>query len=232
MIKFDNVSVVRSGAVFALDSVSFEVETKSRCAVLGANGAGKSTLLWAAMGLLPLAGGAIYFDGTAVKKGNLAAVRKIAALVFQNSDDQLFFPSVLEDVAFGFSNRGFDAQTADARAMELLEKFEMGNLAARRPQTLSDGEKKKAAICSALAAESEFLLLDEPTASLDPRGRREIGELVLTLDKTILVTTHDLDFAARLCERCIVLDSGRLIRAGLTSEILADKSFLRSCGLD
>ena len=97
MIKFDNVSVVRSGAVFALDSVSFEVETKSRCAVLGANGAGKSTLLWSAMGLLPLAGGAIYFDGTAVKKGNLAAVRKIAALVFQNSDDQLFFPSVLEE---------------------------------------------------------------------------------------------------------------------------------------
>lgn len=226
MIEIANISVVRNGAAPALDSVSFGVGRGARCAVLGANGAGKTTLLQSIMGLLPLSAGEIFVDKIRVERRNAPLIRRKAALVFQNPDDQLFFPTVVEDVMFGLLNRGESEESARARAEKLLADFDIPHLAERRPQELSDGEKKKAAICSALACSPDVLLLDEPSALLDPRSRRECARLLAGLPQTVLLSTHDLDFAAKTCPYSAVLAKGRLAAFGNTAEILGNEKLL------
>ncbi len=232
MIDIKNISAVRQNGAFALDSLSLEIKPRVKVAVLGANGAGKTTLLWAVMGLIPLAGGKIFLDGIEVEKRNLAKIRRLAGLVFQNSDDQLFLPTVLEDVMFGIRNfLGGGEDFVRERAEKVLAEFSILHLKDRRPQELSDGEKRKVSLCAVLACEPEILLLDEPSAPLDPRGRREFAGLLRNLDKTVLLTTHDLSFAEKVCEKCAVLRDGRLAAFGDTEKILSDEKLLLDCSL-
>lgn len=226
MVEIKNLSVVRNGATPALDSVSFRVPRGTHCAVLGANGAGKTTLLWAIMGLLPLSAGEIFVDKIRVERRNARQIRRKAALVFQNPDDQLFFPTVIEDVMFGLLNRGESEESARVCAEKLLADFDIFHLAERRPQELSDGEKKKAAICSALICSPDILLMDEPSALLDPRSRRECAQMLARLSPTVLLSTHDLDFAAKTCQYSAVLSNGKLAAFGKTAEILDDEELL------
>lgn len=231
MIDVENVSLRYPSGAYALDCVSFKIGEGSSCAVLGANGAGKSTLLWAIMGLLNLSNGEIFLDKVKVAKSNAEKIRKTASLVFQNSDDQLFFPTVLEDVMFGILNRGIEKSQALQDAQSLLAELGIEHLKDRQNQYLSDGEKKKVAICSALACAPKILILDEPSALLDPRSRRETIELLNGLNKTILLTTHDLDFAQKSCEFSAVLKSGKLAAFGKTCDILANDKLLFDCRL-
>lgn len=226
MVEIANISVVRNGAAPALDSVSFRVPRGARCALLGANGAGKTTLLLSIMGLLPLSTGEIFIDKIRVERRNASLIRRKAALVFQNPDDQLFFPTVVEDVMFGALNRGESEESARAQSEKLLADFGIARLAERRPQELSDGEKKKAAICSALACSPEVLLLDEPSSLLDPRSRRECAQMLARLPQTALLSTHDLDFAAKVCQYSAVLSNGKLSAFGKTAEVMNDEKLL------
>ena len=229
MIGLKNISVRHSGGTTALDSVSAEIG--ENCAVLGANGAGKTTLLWAVAGLLPLSSGEIFLDDIKVEKRNAERIRKKATLVFQNPDDQLFFPTVGEDVAFGCVNRGLSAEESERETDALLANFGIAHLKNRRTDRLSDGEKKRAAVCAALACKPEILLLDEPSALLDPKSKRETAELLKNLPVHIVLTTHDLDFAAKICTRAAVLKNGKLAAFGEIGEILSDTRLLLDCGL-
>lgn len=231
MIKIENLTVCRSGNVAAINSLSLEIEKGVCCAVIGANGAGKTTLLHSIMGLLQPKSGKIYVNSVMVEKHSLSKIRSYAGLVFQNCDDQLFFSTVQEDIAFGFLNRKVPQQIAFENVNALMEEYGIMHLAKRPIQNLSDGEKKRVAICSVLAADPEVLLLDEPTALLDCKCKRQTADILRSLNKTILMTTHDLEFALNLCSHCAVLNKGSVAAFGKTKDILANKSLLESCGL-
>lgn len=231
MIEIKNASLTYPDGKLALDSVSLNLGENLSCALLGANGAGKSSLLWAIMGLLPLSGGEIFLDKIKVERKNARAIRRIASLVFQNSDDQLFFPTVLEDVAFGLVNSGLEEGAAEIKAAEILERFGILQLKDRQNRQLSDGEKKKVAICASLACSPKILLLDEPSALLDPKSKRECAEIILSLKRTVILSTHDLDFAKKCCRYCLVLKGGKAASFGETEAILKDEKLLFDCGL-
>lgn len=231
MIKIKDLTVCRSGNVSAINSLSLEIAKGASCAVIGANGAGKTTLLHSIMGLLQPKSGKIYVNSVLVENHSLSKIRSYAGLVFQNCDDQLFFSTVQEDIAFGFLNCKIPQQVALENAKSLMEKYGILHLANRPIQNLSDGEKKRVAICSVLAADPEVLLLDEPTALLDCKCKRQTADILKSLNKTILLTTHDLDFAVAFCKQCAVLNKGGLAAFGKTSDILANKALLSECGL-
>ncbi len=227
MIETFSLSASRDGGKTpAVSSLRLRVESGESCALLGANGAGKSTLMLSLVGLAPILSGRAEVCGLEVAKKNLRRIRALAGLVFQNSDDQLFCQTILEDVAFGVENLGFSRGESLETAREWLEKFSISNLADRPPHGLSEGEKKRAAICGVAAMRPEIMLLDEPSAQLDPRGKRELAELLNSFPQTKIISTHDLDFARSVCKTAAVLDGGRLAARGEIGEILADAELL------
>lgn len=210
----------------ALDGLDLRVEHGERVAVLGPNGAGKTTLMLHLNGLLRAASGDLEVAGLRVAKGTLPALRARVGLVFQDPDDQLFMPTVREDVAFGPLNMGLPREEVAARVAEALAAVRMDGAGERAPHQLSAGERRRAAIATVLAMRPDLLVLDEPSASLDPRGRRELGELLDTLAVTMLLVTHDLPFAAGLCERAVILAGGRVVADEPTERLLADEELL------
>lgn len=232
MIETFSLSASRDGGKTpAVSSLRLRVESGESCALLGANGAGKSTLMLSLVGLAPILSGRAEVCGLEVAKKNLRRIRALAGLVFQNSDDQLFCQTILEDVAFGVENLGFSRGESLETAREWLEKFSISNLADRPPHGLSEGEKKRAAICGVAAMRPEIMLLDEPSAQLDPRGKRELAELLNSFPQTKIISTHDMDFARSVCKTAVVLDGGRLAARGEIGEILADAELLARCRL-
>lgn len=232
MIETFSLSASRDGGKTpAVSSLCLRVESGESCALLGANGAGKSTLMLSLVGLAPILSGRAEVCGLEVAKKNLRRIRALAGLVFQNSDDQLFCQTILEDVAFGVENLGFSRGESLETAREWLEKFSISNLADRPPHGLSEGEKKRAAICGVAAMRPEIMLLDEPSAQLDPRGKRELAELLNSFPQTKIISTHDLDFARSVCKTAAVLDGGRFAARGEIGEILADAELLSRCRL-
>jgi cobalt/nickel transport system ATP-binding protein len=214
----------------AVDDVSFALAAGESVALIGANGAGKTSLLLALVGVLPAKSGEITVGETALDRRTLREIRSRVGLVFQNPDDQLFMPSIFEDVAFGPRNFGCDeAQTAD-RVEKILARLGISSLADRSPLKLSGGEKRLCAIAAVLATEPEFLLFDEPTAFLDPRARRKLAETLAGLPQGKLIATHDLPFAAETCSRALLLRDGRLVMDGGV-ELLSDAGALESAGL-
>ena len=215
----------------ALAGVDLDVEHGERVAVLGPNGAGKTTLMLHLNGLLK-GEGRLEVAGLRVGSDDAGELRARVGLVFQDPDDQLFMPSVEEDVAFGPLNLGCSREEAQARTAAALAAVGMEGVAARAPHQLSLGQRRRVAIATVLAMEPALLVLDEPSANLDPRARRELLEVLGALEQTLLVVTHDLPFAAALCERALILSAGRCVADGACRELLADAALLEQHALE
>lgn len=219
------------GGDAVLRDVSFTVPTGGRVAMLGANGAGKSTLLLHLNGLLLPDAGTVMVGGTRVTKETLREVRRRVGFVFQEPDDQLFLPSLREDVAFGLLNDGASQAEAKRAADQLLETLGLEHAGGRAAHHLSGGEKRLASLATVLVMEPDVLVLDEPTASLDARGRRRIVELLDRRGETLILATHDLEVAHALCDTALVLADGHIATIGPIAAIVEDAGLLRRHGL-
>jgi len=216
----------------ALEGIDLHVEHGERVAVLGPNGAGKTTFMLHLNGLLTASSGALEVAGLAVEPRALQELRARVGLVFQDPDDQLFMPTVHEDVAFGPLNMRLGRDEVARRVAGALAAVRMQRAADRAPHQLSQGERRRVAIATVLAMEPRLLVLDEPSANLDPRARRELLELLAEIDRTMLIVTHDLPFAAELCERAVILAGGRVVADGPAEEILGDAALLAAHDLE
>lgn len=217
----------------ALDQVTLRIAANERVALVGPNGSGKSTLLLHLNGVLRSSGGQITVAGLALSDQTLGRIRAAVGLVFQNPDDQLFSPQVYGDVAFGPLHMGLPADEVRARVERALAAVGMADFAQRTSYHLSVGEKKRIALATVLSMEPKILVLDEPSAGLDPRGRRRLIDLLQTLEQqTMLISTHDMRLADELCARTIVLDEGRVIADGPTADILYNAALMEQHGLE
>ena len=213
----------------ALNGVSFSLRGDEKLALVGPNGSGKSTLL------LHLAGGIAAGGDEILLRGRPAGtedLRRAVGLIFQEPDDQLFMPQVVEDVAFGLVARGAPAAEAGRKALAMLERLGADHLAARPPHRLSGGEKRMAALAGILVMEPEVIVLDEPTSALDPRARRRVIETLRELRQPMILTTHDLDMALELCSRAVLLYDGAVAAEGSLPILFRDKELLERNGLE
>jgi cobalt/nickel transport system ATP-binding protein len=215
----------------ALKGIDLSVREGEKVALIGPNGAGKSTLLLCLNGILK-ARGEIEVLGERLDGRNLAKVRSKVGLVFQNPDDQLFCPTVFDDVAFGPINIGLKRETVNLKVKEALGRVGMSGFEGRCPHHLSFGEKKKISIATVLSIEPEILLLDEPTSNLDPSSRKELIRLLQKIDKTLLVATHDLEMVLEVCEWVYLLFDGWIKASGPITSILGNKELMDSSSLE
>jgi len=216
----------------ALRGVSFTIHHGESVAVIGANGAGKSTLLLHLNGYLSPTAGEVRIGDTPVVRTTLAEVRRTVGMVFQDPDDQLFMPTVEDDVAFGPLNLGLPPGEVERRVVESLERVGAGHLRDKPPYRLSGGEKKRVAIATVLSMAPDILVMDEPTAGLDPFARRRLMGLLREFRHTKIFTSHDLDMVLELCERAIVLREGTVAADGPPREIFRNVELLAACRLE
>ncbi len=217
----------------ALSNVSASISAGEHVAIVGPNGAGKSTLLLHLNGILEGNAGSLSIGGLDVVPETLREIRRRVGLVFQDPDDQLFMPTLLEDVAFGPLCHGATSADAEARARRALESVGLSHVDPYRPaHHLSGGEKRRAALATVLSMDPGVLALDEPSAALDGRGRRQIADILRARPQTLLVVTHDVEFAAAICSRAILIDEGQVVYDGQTAEIMRDARLLLSHGLE
>ncbi len=216
----------------ALQGVSFHISHGESVALIGANGAGKSTLLLHLNGYLTPREGRVRIGDFPLTRSTRDAVRRSVGMVFQNPDDQLFMPTVREDVAFGPLNLGLPSAEVEERVCEALRKVDARHLIDRPPYRLSTGEKRRVSIAAVLAMSPDILVLDEPTTGLDPRSRRQLIELLLSFTHTKIVATHDLDLVMDVCERSLVIHEGRILADGKTEEIFSDEALLARSHLE
>jgi len=232
IVEADKLHYSYPDGTAALAGVSFRVAHGESVALVGENGAGKSTLLQHFTGCLFPSKGVLKVGGLTVDKKNLAAVCRAVGMVFQNPDDQLFMPTVFEDVSFGLLNLGVKEAELEGKVMEALKTVGAAHLRSRPPYRLSQGEKRAAAIAGVLAMSPDILVMDEPTSSLDPMSRRRLIDLLKTFKHTKIIATHDLDFAMELCERTIVIHKGAITADGPTREIFMDAELLKRSSLE
>jgi cobalt/nickel transport system ATP-binding protein len=216
----------------ALAGVSFRIPHGEAVAVAGSNGAGKSTLLLHLAGCLLPASGEVRLAGVALTAQTAARVRRAVGLVFQDPDDQLFMPTVGEDVAFGPLNAGLPPDEVERRVAWALGRVGMERVRDRPPYKLSAGEKRAAALAAVLALEPDVLVLDEPSSHLDPRGRRRLIDLLKAFEHTRILATHDLELALEVCTRVIVLDGGAVVADGPIRDVLDDEPLMLAHGLE
>ncbi len=217
----------------ALANVSFRIAPDEKVALVGPNGSGKSTLLLHLNGILRSATGSIMIGGLPLSDETLGRIRAAVGLVFQNPDDQLFSPQVYGDVAFGPLHMGLPESEVKARVERALAAVGIADFAQRVSHHLSVGEKKRVALATVLSMMPEILVIDEPSAGLDPRGRRQLIDLLRGLDQqTMLISTHDMRLAYELCPRTIVLDNGGIVADGATTTILNDAELMERHGLE
>ena len=214
------------GDVMALDGLDLEDAEGTVMGLLGPNGAGKTTLLLHLNGILAAGAGAVTVSGLPVTKANLAEIRRRVGIVFQDPDDQLFMPTVRDDVAFGPGNLGLRGDELDARVLQALDQVGMAESADRPPHHLSFGQRRRVAVATVLAMNPEILVLDEPSSNLDPASRRELADIIRSLDVTVLMVTHDLPYALELCERAVILSDGIIAADGPTRDLLADPELM------
>lgn len=230
-ILFENLHFAYTPDSEVLRGITLGLTRSERVALIGANGAGKSTLLLHANGLLTPSRGRVIVEGQALTPHTLASIRRQVGLVFQNPDDQLFMPIVEEDVGFGPANMRLPHEQVAERVEQALRAVNALDLRHRSTHQLSGGEKRRVAIATVLAMEPSIMVMDEPSAGLDPRSRRELITLLGTLNHTLLIATHDLDLARRLCHRTVIIQAGRVAADSATVQLLNNKRLMRRCGL-
>jgi cobalt/nickel transport system ATP-binding protein len=233
-LVIDHLDYAYPDGTQALADITLSIKASEKVALVGANGSGKSTLLLHCNGILLPQTGSIVVGEMAVEPQNLRAVRNFVGLVFQNPDDQIFMPTVWEDVSFGPMNQGLAGEALAHRVRHALLAvgLDPDRYANRTAQNLSGGEKKRVAIAGVLAMQPQILALDEPSAQLDPRSRRQLIQLLQRLPLTQIIATHDLDLALDLCSRTIVLSRGQVVYDGPTEEVLSDPPFLEQHALE
>jgi len=232
IIEAVNISYSYPDGTVGIKDVSFKITHGESVALVGANGAGKSTFLLHLNGYLSAAAGEMRIGELPITSKNLKDVRKTVGMVFQYPDDQLFMPTVFDDVAFGPLNLGLSNEQASKKAMDALERVGVAYLSGRPPYKLSGGEKRSVAIAAVLAMSPDILVMDEPTSNLGPRSRKILINLLKTFKHTKIIATHDLDMAIELCERTIILYKGEIKADGRTVELFNDDEIIESCGLE
>jgi cobalt/nickel transport system ATP-binding protein len=233
-ITIEALSYVYPDGTHALKNVNLAIKASERVALVGANGSGKSTLLLHFNGLLTPQTGQVVVGESPIAPAYLKQIRNFVGLVFQNPDDQLFMPTVWEDVTFGPLNQGITGEALSARAVAALQAVGLDpeSYFARSANGLSGGEKKRVAIAGVLAMQPQVLVLDEPSAQLDPYSRRQLMKLLATLPLTQLIATHDLDLALELCTRTVVLSRGEVVFDGPTEQVFSDRDLLAQHALE
>ncbi len=231
VIQIEHLSYDYPDGTPALKDIDLEVYQHQSVAILGPNGAGKSTLLYHLNGTL-MGEGKVTILGIPVEKNNLKEIRRRVGLVFQSPEDQLFCPTVFDDVAFGPLNMGLDGEGVRHRVTEALETVGLKGFEARSAHHLSEGEKKRVALATVLSMDSEILALDEPTDNLDPAGSRMLMERIQSIPQTKIIVTHHLPVAADLCERAVLLYEGRKIEDLSMGDLLRDRVLLERFGFD
>ena len=219
----------------ALQNVSFRIDEGERVGLIGPNGAGKTTLLLHLNGILPekpVRESAVSIFGRDAIRGHLPALRRMVGMLFQDPDDQLFCSTVAEDVAFGPVQFGLSDVEVRARVDVALSSVGLSGYGERAPQHLSGGERRRVCLAGVLACQTRVLALDEPTSDLDPRGKRQLKELLRALDAVMVIATHDLELVVELCHRVILLDEGIVIADGPTDSILGDEELMLAHGLE
>ncbi len=216
----------------ALFGVDLHVHEGERVALLGPNGAGKTTLVLHLNGILTAGAGTVLVSGVPVVKANLSEIRRRVGIVFQDPDDQLFSATVRQDVAFGPANLGIRGAELEHRVLTSLAQVGMSEFVDRPPHHLSFGQRRRVAVATVLAMEPEILVLDEPSSNLDPASRRELADILRSLDVTVLMVTHDLPYALELCPRAVVLSEGVVAADGATYDVLTDAELMRSHRLE
>lgn len=216
----------------ALRGIDLDIAPGERVALLGPNGAGKTTLMLHLNGVLSALQGTVEINGITLSRTTLRDIRRRVGLVFQDPDDQLFMPTLAQDVAFGPANFGLRGAQLEDRVARALATVSMTDLAGRSPSHMSGGQRRPAALATVLACDPEVLVLDEPSANLDPVARRELAETLSGLDATMLLVTHDLPYAAQLCRRAIVMDGGVIVADGPIDDVLSDVELLAAHRLE
>ena len=228
MIEFQNVDFSYEKDRKVLHDMSFSIGKGESVGLIGANGAGKSTIMKLLLGLLGPDSGKVLIDGIEVKKDTLGDIRAKLGFVLQNSDNQMFMPTVYEDMIFGPLNYGLPREEADRRVDEVLGRLGLEYLKNRYNHKISGGEKRMAAIATILAMEPEAILMDEPTSALDPYNRRIVINTIKGLPQTRLIASHDLDMILDTCDRVILISGGRIAADGPVREILTDRELLEA----
>lgn len=228
MIEFQNVKFAYESGRDVIHDMSFRIEKGESVGLIGANGAGKSTIMKLLLGLLQAVDGKVLIDGTEVKKETLGEIRAKLGFVLQNSDNQMFMPTVYEDMIFGPLNYGLSREAVDKRVDEVLERLGLEYLKHRYNHKISGGEKRMGAIATILAMDPAAILMDEPTSALDPYNRRLVINTIRELDQTKLVASHDLDMILDTCDRVILISGGRVAADGPAAEILSNKELLEA----
>jgi cobalt/nickel transport system ATP-binding protein len=231
-LKVDGLAYAYPDGHQALFGVNMAIGRGERVALLGPNGAGKTTLVMHLNGILDAGAGTVEVGGLPVAKENLAEIRRRVGIVFQDPDDQLFMPTVRDDVAFGPANLGLRGDELDSRVREALASVDMLDQIDRAPHHLSFGQRRRVAVATVLAMHPEILVLDEPSSNLDPASRRELSDILQSLDVTMLMVTHDLPYALELCPRALVLSEGVVVADGPTRTILSDAQLMKEHRLE
>ena len=232
ILEVRDVAYAYPDGVQALYGVNLTVSRGERVALLGPNGAGKTTLALHLNGVLEAGAGSVHVGGLELNRANLKEIRRRVAIVFQDPDDQLFMPTVREDVAFGPANLGIAGAELEARIHEALASVGMTEHAHRPPHHLSYGQRRRVAVATVLAMQPEILVMDEPTSNLDPAAKRELADILQSLDLTMLMVTHDMPYALEMCERTVVMNRGMITADGPTREIMADEALMRANRLE
>jgi len=232
IVEVENLRYAYPDGTAAVQGISFRIHHGESVAIVGANGAGKSTLLQHLNGYLTPGEGRIRIGDFPLTKETVRDVRRTVGMVFQDPDDQLFMPTVYDDVAFGPLNLGLPPEAVQARVTEALSRVEALHLQDRPPYRLSGGEKRAVAIASVLSMDPDILVMDEPTTGLDPRARRRLIELLGSFHHTKIIATHDLDLVLDLCERTIVIHNGRVTADGATADIFQNQELLAESHLE